>query len=94
MALQQLLYVFVLYITIQSLIATDDYDIYSCPRVRKAWHLLSDEERQLYISGFHIVNGQGKLKHFGLTHHQLVDQDQAHYTSEFFAWHRYFVWEV
>ena len=69
-------------------------DIYSCPRVHKACHLTTEEEKQLFISGVHKLNNEGKLKYFGLAHQNIVDQAQAHDTSEFFAWHRYFLWEV
>lgn len=69
-------------------------DTNSCPRVRKAWHLISQDERELFIKAYHIINDQGKLKHFGDTHHHILDSAQAHQTAEFFAWHRYFLWEV
>eukprot|EP01084_Bolivina_argentea_P230600 389030_1 len=68
-------------------------DIYSCPRIRKAWHLTTEKEKQLYINGIHRLNDQDKFKHFGSTHHHIVDSAQAHGTAEFFAWHRYFLFE-
>eukprot|EP00484_Ammonia_sp_Unknown_P020004 CAMPEP_0197030500 /NCGR_PEP_ID=MMETSP1384-20130603/9728_1 /TAXON_ID=29189 /ORGANISM="Ammonia sp." /LENGTH=623 /DNA_ID=CAMNT_0042459871 /DNA_START=16 /DNA_END=1887 /DNA_ORIENTATION=+ len=68
-------------------------DIYSCPRVHKAWHLTTEDERQMYITAVHRLNEQGKLKLFGLTHQNFIDQIQAHNTAEFFAWHRYLLWE-
>lgn len=85
---------FIVFLSILISIITSSSDIYSCPRVRKAWHLISDEERQQFISGIHKLNEQGKIKHFGLTHHHIVDSAQAHLTAEFFAWHRYLLWEV
>eukprot|EP00485_Elphidium_margaritaceum_P001109 CAMPEP_0202697796 /NCGR_PEP_ID=MMETSP1385-20130828/11103_1 /ASSEMBLY_ACC=CAM_ASM_000861 /TAXON_ID=933848 /ORGANISM="Elphidium margaritaceum" /LENGTH=625 /DNA_ID=CAMNT_0049354343 /DNA_START=41 /DNA_END=1918 /DNA_ORIENTATION=- len=68
-------------------------DIYSCPRTRKAWHLSTDDERSLFINAMHKLNAEGKIAHFGSAHHNELDQTQAHGTSEFFAWHRYLLWE-
>ena len=74
--------------------ASDQEDPQECTRLHKAWHLTTDKEKQLYISALHQLNEQGKLARFSTTHHYITDSEQAHFTAAFFAWHRYFIWEV
>ena len=68
-----------------------------CSRHRKPWHLISDEERDLYINGMTALATQGKLKLF-TQQHDIWDgnlgSQQAHGTSSFLTWHRYFIWEL
>ena len=66
----------------------------SCGRIHKAWHLIDDSEKELFISAIHKLNDQGKLSYFSLTHHFLIDSHQSHYSSAFFPWHRYFIYQV
>ena len=65
-----------------------------CGRHRKAWHLLSSEERNQFISGFHKLNDLGKIRVFSGVHYMYDNYRQAHSTSAFFAWHRYIIWEL
>ena len=65
-----------------------------CPRIHKAWHLSTPQERDLYIKAYHRLNEQHKIARFAETHHNLIDSEQAHASSAFFAWHRYYIWEV
>ena len=65
-----------------------------CPRIHKAWHLTTRHEKDLFISGVHRLNDDGKLPQLTETHHYMIDQEQSHYTAAFFPWHRYFIWEV
>eukprot|EP00485_Elphidium_margaritaceum_P004936 CAMPEP_0202690836 /NCGR_PEP_ID=MMETSP1385-20130828/5726_1 /ASSEMBLY_ACC=CAM_ASM_000861 /TAXON_ID=933848 /ORGANISM="Elphidium margaritaceum" /LENGTH=423 /DNA_ID=CAMNT_0049346151 /DNA_START=96 /DNA_END=1365 /DNA_ORIENTATION=+ len=68
-----------------------------CTRHRKPWHLLSDEERMQYVTGFQQLRYNGKLDIFIETHH-LADTPTAfadvHYTAQFFPWHSYFLTEI
>ena len=65
-----------------------------CPRVHKAWHLSTDQERQLFIDGYHKLNEQGKIARLSDAYRQILNLMQGQWTSAFFAWHRYFNWEV
>ena len=65
-----------------------------CPRVHKAWHLTTPQERELFIKAFHRLNEQHKIARFAKAHHNLINNEQAHYSSALFVWHRYFIWEV
>ena len=66
----------------------------SCPRHRKPWHLISDDERQLYIDGLLTLSQQGKLQRFTQQHLNATASIQAHQNSAFLPWHRYFIWEL
>ena len=88
-----LLYFLSALLTITS-ITYGDTELDECPRIHKAWHLTTSEEKDLYISAMHKLNDEGKLSRFATTHHFLIDSEQSHYTAAFFPWHRYFIWEV
>ena len=66
-------------------------------RHRKPWHLLNDEEKMLYVTGFKALRNNGKLDIFIETHH-LADTPTSfadvHYTAQFFPWHSYFLTEI
>ena len=91
---------FLLLVSLLTISYCDDGDekafkvLHNCPRIHKAWHLSTTEEQNLFIEAFHILNKQGKITRFGSAHHQLVSSYQAHWSSSFFAWHRYLMWEV
>jgi len=80
----------------------NEFDTYhaDCPRIRRAWHLLSDAERDLYISGLMKLRENGQ---------QNVDIDEViaigsvhadvyapfiHKTSSYLFWHGYLTWEL
>ena len=65
----------------------------NCPRHRMAWHQLTNEQRELYINGFLQLSKMGRLQIFTQTHADLIASGQAHDTSAFLPWHRYFIWE-
>ena len=88
-----LCYILLVFVTRPALSLHTNSDIHSCSRVRKAWHLTTADEKQLFITGVHRLNNEGKIKLFGSTHYFWTDTTQAHFTAEFFAWHRYFIWE-
>ena len=72
-------------------VIADDLD---CSRNRRPWHLISNQERQLYIDGMIELSNQGKLKIFTQQHENLQASNQAHGNSAFLPWHRYFLWEL
>ena len=65
----------------------------SCPRHRKPWHRISDDERQLYIDGMLQLSDMGILQKFTEQH---LDNPtlQAHDNNMFLPWHRYYIWEL
>ena len=67
----------------------------SCPRERRAWHLLSDSERQQYIDGYLQLSALGVLEVFREQHERIwfTSPPQAHSSSGFGPWHRYYIWE-
>eukprot|EP01083_Nonionella_stella_P137933 419667_1 len=66
-----------------------------CTRHRKPWHMISDEERLLFVNGFQSLRRNGILSTFATTHHlEGIAFANIHKTSEFFYWHSYFVWEI
>jgi len=67
---------------------------YDCKtRKRYAWHLLSDEDKLIYIDALHELNNRGIINILSETHNQVINRMQAHYTSAFFPWHRFFLFE-
>eukprot|EP00486_Rosalina_sp_Unknown_P011025 CAMPEP_0201592236 /NCGR_PEP_ID=MMETSP0190_2-20130828/190180_1 /ASSEMBLY_ACC=CAM_ASM_000263 /TAXON_ID=37353 /ORGANISM="Rosalina sp." /LENGTH=436 /DNA_ID=CAMNT_0048050907 /DNA_START=269 /DNA_END=1578 /DNA_ORIENTATION=+ len=60
-----------------------------CNRHREPWHLLSDDERSLYINGFKELANQGKSQLFAKVHHAVAE----HGNAAFLPWHRLFLWE-
>ena len=66
----------------------------SCPRHRKPWHLTTQIEKDLYINGLLTLSSQGKLQVFTQQHADWPARKQAHGTSAFLPWHRYFIWEL
>jgi len=72
-------------------------DTSECGRHRKPWHLLTDNEKMLYVTGFKALRNNGILDIFIETHHlsdtplQFAD---VHYTGQFFPWHSYFLTEI
>jgi len=73
----------------------DDGD---CPRYRKAWHLISDEERQLYLDGILALRNTNHLAYDKIVQlanvHATVDIILFHQTSFGEFWHGYLVWEL
>eukprot|EP01084_Bolivina_argentea_P266590 452191_1 len=65
-----------------------------CKRHRKAWHLISDFERDLYIKGFIRLSDMGIMTKFTMQHATLSVQQQGHSTAAFLPLHRYFIWEL
>ena len=66
----------------------------SYPRHRKPWHLTTGFEKNLYINGLKTLSSQGKLQVFTQQHASTISGKQAHSTSAFLPWHRYFLWEL
>ena len=63
-----------------------------CPRYRRAWHLLTQSERDLYIDGFLELFPQGIT--FDMNEVHRINSGPAHGGTGFLPWHRYFMWEV
>jgi len=63
-------------------------------RHRKPWHLLSDDERALFVSGFQTLRSNGIMDLFILAHRPSNYAINPHKTSQNFLWHSYFVWEM
>jgi len=66
----------------------------TCARHRKPWHLCNDEERNLFIQGFLQLQKLNKLEYFIEAHSDITSSRQAHFTSAFFPWHRYYTYEL
>eukprot|EP01083_Nonionella_stella_P085948 238500_1 len=72
----------------------------ACPRIRRAWHELSIEERDLYISGLLQLraNGEGDIHKDEFIAIASVHEDEfapvTHKASSYLFWHGYFVWEL
>ena len=66
-------------------------EVVDCPRHRKPWHLISDEERLLYINGFLELHEQGVITEMANIHATAWNNG---FDEIFFPWHRYFVLEV
>mmetsp|Transcript_37531 Transcript_37531/g.33167 ORF Transcript_37531/g.33167 Transcript_37531/m.33167 type:complete len:484 (+) Transcript_37531:31-1482(+) len=81
----------------------NEYDTYyadECPRMRRGWHTLSDQQRGLYINGLMKIRENGQ---------QNIDIDEViaigsvhadvyapfiHKTSSYLYWHGYLTWEI
>jgi len=62
-----------------------------CPRVRQAFHTLSEDERMLYVKGFVELRKNGKLEQIATAHAANV---AVHKGSSFFFLHAYMIWEA
>lgn len=71
-----------------------------CPRIRRPWHELTQDERDLYISGLLQVraNGGGDIDTDDFiaiaSVHEDVFAPVTHKASNYLFWHGYFVWEL
>eukprot|EP01084_Bolivina_argentea_P271081 461128_1 len=63
-------------------------------RHRKPWHMITPAEKKLYTDGYLELHKQGKIEIFTATHADTTVLHQAHGTSAFQPWHRYFIWEL
>eukprot|EP00484_Ammonia_sp_Unknown_P000705 CAMPEP_0197021240 /NCGR_PEP_ID=MMETSP1384-20130603/2144_1 /TAXON_ID=29189 /ORGANISM="Ammonia sp." /LENGTH=879 /DNA_ID=CAMNT_0042449021 /DNA_START=23 /DNA_END=2662 /DNA_ORIENTATION=- len=61
-----------------------------CARHREPWHLISQEQRDLYINGYKQLAQDGKLALFTQTH----KESGKHTEARFLPWHRYFLYEL
>eukprot|EP01084_Bolivina_argentea_P014762 27600_1 len=64
-----------------------------CDRVRRPLHLLTIEERELYVEGFQGLRKNNKLEAIAETHH-FEFHTGTHHSSAFFYYHSYFIWEI
>eukprot|EP01084_Bolivina_argentea_P000145 284_1 len=62
-----------------------------CPRIRKPFHTLSEDERMLYVTGFQQLRKNGKLEVISTTHAANV---AVHKGASFFFLHAYMIWEA
>jgi len=62
-----------------------------CPRIRRPFHTLSEQERMLYVDGFQALRQNGKLETIAVTHAANV---AVHKGSSFFFLHSYMIWEA
>lgn len=74
---------------------TNDDDSHSAQcveRIRKPWHLISQQERDLFVNGWMELYRNGKLSIFTETHgDSSIDK---HTNAAFLPWHRFFIWEL
>eukprot|EP01083_Nonionella_stella_P015213 42581_1 len=86
-----------MYALVPFVLATSSIASSTCGRHRKPWHLLTNEEQMLYVTGFKQLRSNGVLDVFIETHH-LADTPTSfadvHFTGEFFPWHSYFLTEI
>mmetsp|Transcript_1651 Transcript_1651/g.2680 ORF Transcript_1651/g.2680 Transcript_1651/m.2680 type:complete len:539 (-) Transcript_1651:257-1873(-) len=78
----------------------DTYHAEECPRIRRAWLSLSDEEKQLYVEGILKLreNGHGdpdtdEVIVIG-SEHQENYGEIVHQASTYLFWHGYLLWEI
>eukprot|EP00486_Rosalina_sp_Unknown_P000728 CAMPEP_0201563930 /NCGR_PEP_ID=MMETSP0190_2-20130828/1569_1 /ASSEMBLY_ACC=CAM_ASM_000263 /TAXON_ID=37353 /ORGANISM="Rosalina sp." /LENGTH=318 /DNA_ID=CAMNT_0047979379 /DNA_START=115 /DNA_END=1068 /DNA_ORIENTATION=+ len=81
----------------------NEYDTYyadECPRMRRGWHTLSDEERGLFVNGLLKLRENGEqnidideLIAIGSVHADIY-APFTHKTSSYLYWHGYLVWEL
>eukprot|EP01084_Bolivina_argentea_P132419 233682_1 len=64
-----------------------------CDRIRRPFHLLSTEERMLFVEGYQKLRENGKLDAISTGHH-MATHAGTHHGSNFFYWHSYFLWET
>ena len=57
-----------------------------CPRIRKPFHTLTEDERMLYVNGFMALRKNGKL--------EIISNVAVHKGSSFFFFHAYMIWEA
>jgi len=62
-----------------------------CPRLRRPFHTLNEDERMLYVNGFQALRQNGKLETIATTHAANV---AVHKGSSFFFLHAYMIWEA
>jgi len=82
-----------------SLNVYDTYNADECQRIRRPWHKLTPEARDLYISGLLQLrkNGNGNVTEDELVSIASVHDDplaSIHRTSHYLFWHGYLVWEL
>eukprot|EP01084_Bolivina_argentea_P003067 5726_1 len=76
---------------ISSVYGVNKYVEESCDRIRRPLHLLSSDERLIYVEGFKELRKNGKLDIITQTHSNNM---KIHYGSNFFFWHSYLTWEI
>ena len=59
----------------------------NCARHRRPWHTLTQQERNLYISGFKRLAQMGRMRIFTQTHVAPIPEEQAHGSSAFLPWY-------
>merc|ERR1740116_158677 len=62
-----------------------------CPRTRRPYHTLTEDERLLYVKGFQGLRANGKLEQIATAHAANV---AVHKGSSFFFLHAYMIWEA
>ena len=56
--------------------------------------MLSNADQQLFVDAMHDLNNAGIINILSEGHNKLLNRIQAHFTSAFFPWHRYFLFKV
>ena len=63
----------------------------ACERIRRPFHLQSNAELSLYVTGLQQLKANGKFQIFVQAHSHA---HRIHFGSSFFFYHTYYVWEV
>jgi len=71
--------------------STSIYVDEDCPRIRQALHLLTEDERLVYVEGLHGIRANGKYQIIVEAH---SEHGEIHHGSSSFFYHSYYVWEV
>ena len=62
------------------LVALSDEE--DCPRLRKSWYTLSNEEKSLYIEGFQKIRKNGKMDIISASHDRYNYDNNLHFKSK------------
>eukprot|EP01084_Bolivina_argentea_P003066 5724_1 len=63
-----------------------------CDRIRKPWHLITTEEKRLFVEGYQQLRENNKLTIITQTH-AFIKHRGVHHGSNAFFWHEYLLWE-
>eukprot|EP01084_Bolivina_argentea_P208800 355848_1 len=86
------LLIFVLVVIFSDITFCSKYYAESCDRVRKPFHLLTNDERMLFVEGYQKLRLNGMLDILSQVHH-LAPHMGTNHGSDFFYWHSYFIWD-